>query len=458
MAQTYSMLDSKYNAKKAIEDVLKKTKHEYNQNRKEVISKLIDYYNGDNTVQYTEEYFQSKSFQEVPVSEFNLTRRFVDKMSRVYSLGASRTVNKQSDYDLLTRHKDFKMKHIEKMTRLLGTIAVGIEWKEDANGQNYFEYKPIYNFDVGLDIHDPYTPTSITYPLLLPHDDPFNTDKVLYAYWDKEHYCIMDADGNIEYEEANYYGVLPFIFLHKDHQITDFFCYPAVDVMNANELINILFTEMNLGMRFQMFGQYAATGLYENEKIERAGSDQMIILPEGANIDILSPNSNIGDALKLARSIMEIVAQSNHLSISFSETNRDRPQSGIALKIKELESFQDYQDDLDLWSHYERLFFELEARIAAANGHAMATKFGVDFNEPEYPMSIQDEVLKHQFAIDNNLMTHAQILQKKNKDLTIEQAQKIVDENRETNGKGKEEPKQRIFSRLGQGITAAKQG
>ena len=452
MHDMYS-LDSKQNARKMIKDILKKTKSDYNQGRKDVIEKLIDYYNGDNTAQYTEDYFQAKSFQEVPVSEFNITRRFIDKMSRVYSLGASRTVNKQDDYDILTRHKDFKMKHIEKMTRLLGTIAVGIEWKEDLNGQNYFEYKPIYNFDVGLDVHDPYTPTSITYPLLLPHDDPLNTEKLLYAYWDKDSYKIMDEDGKIEYEEENFYGVLPFVFLHKDHQITDFFCYPAVDIMNANELINILFTEMNLGMRFQMFGQYAATGLYENEKIERAGSDQMIILPEGADVDILTPNSNVGDALKLARSIMELVAQSNHLTISFSETNRDRPQSGVALKIKELESFQDYQDDLELWAHYERLFFEMEARVSAANGHAMATTFGVDFNEPEYPMSAQDEVMKYGFALQHNLVTPAQLLQRENKDLTIEQAQKIIDENREINGQGQQP--QSIFGRIRQEATEA---
>tara|TARA_Y100000004_G_scaffold97144_1_gene108723 strand:- start:33621 stop:34979 length:1359 start_codon:yes stop_codon:yes gene_type:complete len=445
MHDIYS-LDSKQNAKKMINDVLKKTKTDYNQRRKDVIEKLIDYYNGDNTAQYTEEYFQAKSFQEIPVAELNITRRFIDKMSRIYSLGASRTVNKQNDYDMLTKHKDFKMKHIEKMTRLLGTIAVGIEWKEDINGHNYFDYKPIYNFDVGLDVHDPYTPTSITYPLLLPHDDPLNTEKMLYAYWDKEHYCIMDEDGKVEYEEANFYGVLPFVFLHKDHQISDFFCYPAIDIMNANELINILFTEANLGMRFQMFGQYAATGLYENEKVERAGSDQMIILPEGASVDILSPDSNIGDALKLARSIMELVAQSNHLTISFSETNRDRPASGVALKIKELESFQDYQDDLELWSHYEKAIFDLEARVAAANGHAMATSFGIDFNEPEYPMSAQDEVMKYGFAIQHNLVTPAQLLQKENKDLTIEQAQAIIDKNREINGQGQQP--QSIFDRL----------
>ena len=49
MAQTYSM-DSKYNAKKIVKDVLEKTKSEYNKGRKKVIERLIDYYNGDNDI------------------------------------------------------------------------------------------------------------------------------------------------------------------------------------------------------------------------------------------------------------------------------------------------------------------------------------------------------------------------------------------------------------------------
>ena len=35
--------------------------------------------------------------------------------------------------------------------------------------------------------------------------------------------------------------------------------------------------------------------------------------------------------------MLELVAQNNHLQISFSDTNKDRPSSGIALKIKDLE-------------------------------------------------------------------------------------------------------------------------
>ena len=92
------------------------------------------------------------------------------------------------------------------------------------------------------------------------------------------------------------------------------------------------------------------------------------------------------------------------------------------------------------------MFFELEARIAAGNGHAMATTFGIDFNEPEYPMVAQDEIALGAFELENNLITPAQLLQKKNKDLTIEQAQKIIDKNKEINGQG-EQP-QSIFGRI----------
>ena len=38
------------------------------------------------------------------------------------------------------------MKHIERMTRLVGTIANRVMLKEDANGK-YFEYRPIYYYD-----------------------------------------------------------------------------------------------------------------------------------------------------------------------------------------------------------------------------------------------------------------------------------------------------------------------
>ena len=100
------------------------------------------------------------------------------------------------------------------------------------------------------------------------------------------------------------------------------------------------------------------------------------------------------------------------------------------------------------------MIFDLEVRVAAANGYAMASTFGIDFNEPEYPMTVQDEVAKYTFALENNLMTPAQILQTKNKDLSIQQAQKIIDQNKEINGSEEEQP-QSIFGRIRQEATGS---
>ena len=442
--------DIKNHADVLIKQAIKNQKFYNLQERYKLIDKLLDYYQGDNTTQYIIDKFKATAFKEVPVTSYNVTKRMIDRMSRIYTLGASRTLDdKNEEYESLTRFKDFKIKHIEKMTRLLGTIAVQVSWKDNGNGLQYFDYTPFYKFDVITNPDNPLEPLAIIYPMLLPVDDVSKAPLEMYCYWDSEVKRIYDGNDSIISEEKHSYGRLPFVFLHKDHQIDSFFCYAAYDIISVNEMINILFTEMNLGMRFQMFGQYVATGLYSDENIQRAGSDEIIVMPEGTDLSILSPSVNISEALKLARAMLELVAQNNHLQISFSETNKDRPSSGIALKIKDLERFEDYQDDLELFAHYERELYDLERTIAQANELTLPFNFGVDFNEPEYPMNIPDEIAWNTWLLENNMSTRAKLLQKYNKDLTGIQADAEIIANEEINGRQKEEGRQgSIFERL----------
>ena len=437
-------------ASNLIENSIKNAKSLKLKSRFSFIDKLLDYYQGENTVQYIADKFKASAFKEVPITSYNVTKRMIDRMSRIYTLGATRTLESKNDiYNSLTRYKDFKIKHIEKMVRLVGTIAVQVSWKTNGNNDNYFDYTPFYKFDVITNPNNPLEALAIIYPMLLPVDDASQAPKEMFCYWDSNVKRIYDADMNIVSEEPHSYGRLPFIFLHKDHQVDSFFCYPAYDIISVNEMVNILFTEMNLGMRFQMFGQYVATGLYSDEKIQRAGSDEIIVMPEGTDLSILSPSVNISEALKLARAMLELVAQNNHLQISFSETNRDRPSSGIALTIKDLERFEDYQDDLELFAHYEREIYDLEKTIARVNEFNLPFNFGVDFNEPEYPMNIPDEISWNTWLLDNNLTTPAKLLQKYNKDLSSIQADAELIANKEINGR-EEQPERQgsIFERL----------
>ena len=436
-------------AQEIIRDNIAGIKMNQSRQRRRLVERYVDFYGGENTAQYIADRFKLEAFQEIPPACFNFTKKFIDRMSRIYVLGAQRTVN--DSYNEMIVDKDNAFKHIEKMTRLIGTIATKVELLENDNSKMKFDYEPIYYFDPIFD-DDYLNPVAILYPIIGAGSDTFGQSPLVYAYWDDTQNLILDGDGKVIEEFNHDYGFLPFVFTHREHQIDDFFVCGAYDIVSCNEMVNILLTEANLGLRFSMFGQHTITGLYSDDTVQRAGSDELLILPEGADYKILSPEANIRDAIDLTKNMLDLCAQNNHLSISFAETSSDRPTSGIALKIKDLERFEDYQDDLDLWNKYENQYYQLERNLAGLFNISLPETLGIDFNEPEYPKTVQDEVMMKTWMLENNLTTHAEILMGYNKDLTIEQAQEIVDNNKETNGQGteqeEEQPRGTIFDRL----------
>ena len=412
-----------------VEEVIKnsvKEAKQYNQKmRRNWVRRMLDYYGGNNTEQYIDNYFNSSAFQEIPCYNANFTRRFVNKMSRIYTVGATRNVNTQ--YNELTLKKDARMKHVERMTRLIGTVATQVIYKE-VNGMPYFDYRPIYYFDVHL--ADPFTPTAIMYPLLMQPEDGSYTEKLEYAYWDESIYAQYDENGDIVEEYEHGYGILPFVFTHREEQIDEFFVDGAKDIVDCNEQVNIAMTEMQLGLRFQMFGQPYMTGVDSDKRIERAGSDQIIDLPEGATFDIVSTAGNIQSVIENIKFQVDLVAQNNHLYVQFAQDGGETP-SGIALKIKDLERFEDYQDDLELWRMYEHMFYHVEKEIAAYNNINLPEKLKLDFKEPEYPKTVQDQIMLDEHRLKHFMIDKADLLMEYNNDLSRSEAEAIISSNQE---------------------------
>ena len=412
---------------KMLKDKLLETKLMMSHARRNEIRKHLDYYSGVSTDQYIGSYFSGDAFQEIPPSVTNFTRKFINKISRIYSLGASRNVGNASErYMQLTPTKDVRMKHSERMTRLVGTIANRVHWVNDT-----FDYRPIYYFEAYFD-DNPFQPTAILYPLLNSTSDLSNADNLQWEYWDNEKYGMMDEEGKMVEEFENPYGVLPFVFTHREDQLDSFFVEGASDVVNCNEQVNIALTEMNLGMRFNMFGQPWVTGLRADQSMLRAGSNTILDMGEDGAYNITSPSVNIQEAIDNIKFQIELVASNNHLWIQWAESGGEVP-SGISLMIKDMERKEDYYDDIALWRMYEQDFYNVERAIADYNGVALPEEFGVDFQEVEYPKTVADQIMKDTFDIENNLMTRAKIMVRENKDLTVEQAQAIIDENKSIN-------------------------
>ena len=414
------------NAEEIIAKSVEETKLINQKNRRRWVRRMLDYYGGNGTTRYIKNYFNSSAFQEIPPYNANFTRRFVNKMSRIYTVGANRNVNKQ--YEQLTIKKDARMKHVEKMTRLMGTVATQIIYKE-LNGIPYFDYRPVYYFDVHL--KDPFTPTAIMYPLLMQPEDVNFVQDLEWAYWDESIYIHYDEDGNIIEEYEHGYGILPFLFTHREEQIDEFFVDGANDIVDCNEQVNIAMTEMQLGLRFQMFGQPYMTGVDSDKRIERAGSDQIIDLPEGAVFDIVSPKGNIESVIENIKFQVDLVAQNNHLYVQFAQDGGETP-SGIALKIKDLERFEDYQDDLELWRMYEHDLYNIEREIAAYNQITLPEKLKLDFNEPEYPKTVQDQILLDEHRLRHHMLDEVDLLMEYNKDLSRKESEKIIEKNKES--------------------------
>ena len=212
---------------RVLKDKLLETKLMMSHARRNEIRKHLDYYSGVSTEQYINNYFSGDAFSEIPPSMTNFTRKFINKISRIYSLGAKRNVGNKR-YEELTPTKDVRMKHSERMTRLLGTIANRVHWRD-----GFFDYRPIYYFEAYFD-ENPFIPTAIVYPLLNNSSDLSNTDNLQWEYWDSEKYGIMNEDGKMTEEVENPYGMLPFVFTHREDQLDSFFVEGASDVVSCN--------------------------------------------------------------------------------------------------------------------------------------------------------------------------------------------------------------------------------
>tara|TARA_B100001939_G_scaffold348233_1_gene374586 strand:+ start:4202 stop:5614 length:1413 start_codon:yes stop_codon:yes gene_type:complete len=415
-------------------EIIKKSLNEYklgiSKGRRDEIVKFLDYYSGTETEKYIQKYFDSDAFMEIPQYKSNITKKFVNKMSRLYTVGAKRNVNKV--YDSMTHKKNFKMKHIEKMTKLLGTLAVGCFYEEH-DDKKHFHYVPVYYFMPFFD-KDMFNPYAITYPNFQPVDDAYNTEKLTYSYYDSEKYIKFDDSGKILEEVPNESGVFPFTFFHREDQIDSFFVEGANDIISANEHINITMTEMQLGLRYQMFGQPVASGVLADQNIARAGSNEILMLGDNGKFEIVSPQGNIGAVIENIKLQLELVALNNHLYITFSDTGGEVP-SGIALKIKDVERMEDYQDDKELFRMFEYNLYKKEYELARFNGISLPNpeNFKIDFYDVEYPMTIQDQILQDDFNLKHNLTTEAHILMRDNKDLSFDDAVATIAENKEIN-------------------------
>ena len=80
---------------------------------------------------------------------------------------------------------------------------------------------------------------------------------------------------------------------------------------------------------------------------------------------------------------------------------------------------------------YEHDLYNVEREIAAYNNINLPEKLKLDFNEPEYPKTVQDQILLDEHRLRHHMLDEPDLLMEYNKDLSRKEAEKIVEKNKE---------------------------
>ena len=80
---------------------------------------------------------------------------------------------------------------------------------------------------------------------------------------------------------------------------------------------------------------------------------------------------------------------------------------------------------------YEHDFYNIEKEIAAYNNITLPEKLKLDFKEPEYPKTVQDQIMLDEHRLLHHMVDEAGLLMEYNDDLTRKEAEKIIEQNKE---------------------------
>ena len=80
---------------------------------------------------------------------------------------------------------------------------------------------------------------------------------------------------------------------------------------------------------------------------------------------------------------------------------------------------------------YEHDLYDIEKKIASYNNVKLPEELKIDFKEPEYPKTVQDQILMDEHMLNHHMIDEVGLLMKYNKDLNRAEAESIIKANRE---------------------------
>jgi len=399
---------------------------------------------------------------------YNLLKKIVNLKSVIYKSEAKRywykrdgkSVDENYSEIISRSNLDLVMPTTNKLVEVNNTCFPRIMATEQ--GAIKYEAVPSENISIIQSIDDPETIThllhrvtikdsnnSITEPLKMSRNDTYT---VKYFYWDEENYAVLDSNKSVlpGYPLENPYkdpktgrGIIPYVLFSNFPSIAGDIWHETQnsDLYNGTIQVNVFQTYLNNLMKQSGYRQPFMTGVDKDEAAKMDGRVSDSLQP----IVITDPNANIGafelsgDITKVMDAIHDIISEiaDNHGVEFSSRTSSAQKMSGLALSISQ-EALNNLKEEQQ--PYYRKAESELAYKTAIiANTDLKANidlegRFSIDFFEEKRDESVDDQIKKAEYQLNNNLVSLTDLYRQVDPDCpTDEEAIKRLQENKAIN-------------------------
>jgi len=416
---------SETSIKKALEDYLNTSK----KNRTDERMKFLSYYEGivEAMEDDLKDYFTRGALRQVPLVCQNVTAKLINSRCIVYKNSPQRENEVYTDH---VKSLNATMLSLERITYLLGTSGLRSKFNEEEGKIEYdilSEFYPLF-FPFEKD------PVAVLYSLYSYEFSQLDSDDI-FAFWSKDFHYLVSGHGEIQPVEGNEeminpYGVIPVTFAHRHPLTTEWFREGASDVVTMNQTVNVMLTEMSLGMRLQALGQPVASGI-DDDSAFQLGVDNIITLPEGASFKFESPSSSLIEYVEAIRFFVDSVAYNNNLKTKWSK-GKDTVLSGESLKMLEIDLTESIKTDINAtWRKFEEDRFRVDREILSVHGINAGSENPIDFSEPRFPLTAQDQRMQWEWEWKHGLSSKEDWFRHNNPDANEKEIEEMMSRNSE---------------------------
>tara|TARA_R110002020_G_scaffold166393_3_gene354371 strand:+ start:61 stop:1329 length:1269 start_codon:yes stop_codon:yes gene_type:complete len=359
----------------------------------------------------------------------NIYKHIINGISNVYSYGVDRTFEDEAAQVLYQELRINKiMTQANRYMNAFNDVLLQVSWADD---------KP------KLMLRLPHL-TEVEYSNGHLHCVKYyiqmldkNTEQ--WAYWSADEHYYIERKGGTEKivavedndEMINPFGVLPFVVMHNGWRDESFFdAYTGDDLVNGTIDLAVHLTFLNHIIKSQSFKQLVGKGDNVGEMLGQVLDPLSILTLTGQNteIQVLDMQSNYEQLHKVTQEM------ANNLAINYGiSPNQFRmsgsPTSGFALKMENVKLDRFTVEQQQDFKMYEKELYKLIQMVSEYYGTTISGDINVNFVEPTYPESEQEQMTSARERIDLGLTSPHEILMQHDPDLTAEEAVIKVNDN-----------------------------